>query len=75
MSDSRTSLAEVIKKASAKLGVVSTRLKIGVASADELMECSELAFALADTMKLYAETMSTTEPDGRHSFRQPPPST
>ena len=74
MSDPRSGLAGIIEKASAKLNAVSTRLKTGVASADELMECSELAFALADTIKLHAAKMPATAPDGRHSLRQQPPS-
>lgn len=75
MSDSHVGLAGLMGKASDKLSVVANRLKSGVASADELMECGKLASALAEAMELYAGKMPKVEPDGRHSLRQRPPST
>lgn len=75
MSDSRASLAELVERTSVNLNVVAARLKACVASADELMECSRMVFALADAVRLYAEKMPEAEPGGRHSLGQRPPST
>lgn len=75
MSDSQAGLAGLMGKAGDKLSVVSNRLKSGVASAEELMECSKLVFALAEAMELYAGKMPKVEPGARHSLRQRPPST
>ena len=76
MNDSRASLTELIERTSANLNVVADHLKDCVASADELMECSRLVFALADAVKLYAEKMPQAKHGGRHALRQQqPPST
>ena len=75
MSASQASLAGLIEQTGAGLKTVAIRLKNNIGSRNEIMECSRLASALADAMRLYAETMSETEPDGRHSLRQWPPST
>ncbi len=74
MSNSRASLAGLIDDAGIELREISTQLKTCVASADDLMECSAMVFALADALKLYAEKMPKGEPDGSHSLRQHPPS-
>ncbi|WP_410623210.1 hypothetical protein [Amycolatopsis sp. cmx-8-4] len=73
MSESRSSLGELIGHTGANLKIVAARFNINVVTADELRECSGLLKVLADALTLYADKLEPARPAGaRHALREPP---